>query len=94
MNSNVVVVERSITTQDLMKMMFSELHLLVSKKITPARASASARLGMTILGAAQHEVTRHKLKSPRTSAVRPVSLVKGDIVQTPAIEDKSKKRRK
>jgi hypothetical protein len=84
---------RELTTHDLMRVMFGQLDLLAHKKITPAKASAAARLGQVIIGAANIEVQHHRMKPARGNIVHPVSLVREERV-VPMLEDKSKKRRR
>jgi hypothetical protein len=90
---NQEVLTRELTTNDLMKQMFNQLDLLVNKKITPVKANAVARLGMVIVAAADVEVQHHRLKPARGSVVRPVTLVREEIVSAPLLEDKSKNRK-
>ena len=77
-----------------MQMIFSELDLLIGKKITPIRANAAARLALAITAAADLEVVHHRLKPARGNVVRPVTLVRQTAIEVPALEDKTKKRRK
>ena len=64
-----------ITTRDLMQALCNEMNLLMNKKITYARANASSRLAMGVIGLANVELMHHRLKPARGTSVRPVTLV-------------------
>ncbi len=82
-----------VTTNELMRVACSELVLLTGKRITPARANASARLLMSVVELANLEVAHHKLRPSRGAIVRPVTLVRNGK-EVPALEDKSKNGRR
>lgn len=89
-------------TTGLIDRMFSELDLLCNKKITSARARASAALGMVIVETNQLAITHHRLKPRRNGRVLPVQLgtriIEGAVISHAqpaalAIEHKKAKRR-
>ena len=86
--------ESGVTTRDMMRALCNEMELLQNKRITFARANASARLAMGVIGLANLEIVHHKLRPSRGASVRPVTLAHGRVIDMPAIEDKSKKRKK
>jgi hypothetical protein len=90
MANELVVEER--TTNDLMKLMFNELDMLLARKITPVRANAAARIGMAVVEAANLEVQHHKMKPARGNVVRPVTLVRREITQALLPAPKKSKR--
>lgn len=63
------------TTSGLIDALFNEMELLHSRRITPERARSSAALAGAIIGAANLEVTHHKMKPRRNGyLVRAVLL--------------------